>query len=327
VELPAGSYDRGRVRDFSAHLSKEMNARPELGPVGVTSEAPWTNSVWEMGLRLPGEDAAADREVSSLAVSAAYFDVLRIPILNGRNFGPGDVANKTIVVNQAMAHKFWGDADPVGKILIFGSNQLQVIGVVRDSYSLSLERVEPLVYQPFGGPPFTPKVLIRSGTPPEAIAGIVQQLDRRARTQATPLMENLERRNAASRIGAQLAAVLGIFALALATIGMSGVFGYLVQQRTKEIGIRMALGARPRQVIALVLSSTARAVVAGLAIGYVSAIFVARLLTGFLYGASPFDPRAYAAVAAVLGVAGIFAAFWPARRATRIDPIAALRCD
>jgi ABC-type antimicrobial peptide transport system permease subunit len=108
---------------------------------------------------------------------------------------------------------------------------------------------------------------------------------------------------------------------------MSGVFGYLVQQRTKEIGIRMALGARPPQVIALVLSGTARAVIAGLAIGYLAAIFVARLLTGFLYGVSPFDPRAYVAVAAVLCAAGLTAAFWPARRATKIDPITALRCE
>jgi putative ABC transport system permease protein len=121
--------------------------------------------------------------------------------------------------------------------------------------------------------------------------------------------------------------LLGIFALVLATIGMSGVFGYIVQQRTKEIGIRMALGAGPRQVIALVLSGTSRAVLAGLAAGFLAAAAIARLLTNFLYGVSPFDPRAYAAVALVLTAAGLAATFLPARRATKIDPITALRCE
>jgi putative ABC transport system permease protein len=155
----------------------------------------------------------------------------------------------------------------------------------------------------------------------------VQQLDMRARTLAIPLSENMERSATPARIGAQLAALLGIFALALATIGMSGVFGYMVRQRNKEIGIRMALGATPREVIALVLSGTSRAVLAGLAAGFLAAIAMARLLTTFLYGVSPFDPRAYAAVAIVLALAGLTAAFWPARRATKIDPMTALRCE
>jgi predicted permease len=329
VELPAGTYDRNRIRDFSAHLSRELKARPGLYPIAVTSEEPWSNSIWSLEVRLPGQDASAERTIPSLAVSPGYFDFLRIPIVAGRDFTSADQANKTILINEAMAHRFFGDLNPVGKTVMFQNSEVEIAGVVRDNYSFALDRIEPLIYEPFGGPPFVPKVLIRTGTPgvQENILAVVQQLDRRARTLVTPLSENLERATAPARIGAQLAGLLGIFALALATIGLSGVFGYIVQQRTKEIGIRMALGARPPQVIALVLSGTSRAVLAGLAAGFAGALAVARLLTDFLYGVSPFDLRAYAAVTLVLAAAGLTAALWPARRATKIDPMTALRCE
>jgi ABC-type antimicrobial peptide transport system permease subunit len=126
---------------------------------------------------------------------------------------------------------------------------------------------------------------------------------------------------------AGIAAMLGVFALLLAVIGMSGVFAFVVQQRTKEIGIRMALGAEPKQVIALVLAGTARAAIIGLAIGYVAAAGAAKLLAEYLYGVSPYDPRAYFEVAAILAISALAAAYLPARRATRVDPLTALRVE
>ena len=128
-------------------------------------------------------------------------------------------------------------------------------------------------------------------------------------------------------MGAAIAGMLGAFALTLAVIGMSGVFAYAVQQRTKEIGIRMALGAEPRQVIALVLSGTTRAAIVGLAIGYIGAAGCAKLLAEYLYGVSPYDPRAYFEVAAILAISALAAAYLPARRATRVDPLNALRVE
>ena len=329
VELPAGSYDRNRIRDFSAHLSTELNGRSGLAPLALVSEEPWSNSVWSLPVRLPGQDRSAELSVTTIEVSPQYFDLLRIPVVAGRNFTPADNTGKTVLINEAMAHHYWKDADPIGKTVVFENNEIEVAGVVRDNYSVALDHVEPLIYQPFGRSPFVPKMLFRAETrgSGDAITAIVQQIDPRARTSATPLAENLERAAAPVRIGAQLAAMLGAFALALATIGMAGVFGYIVQQRTKEFGIRMALGARPRQVIALVLSAISRAVLAGLAAGFLGAVAIARLLTDFLYGVSPFDPRAYLAVALVLGIAGITAGFWPARKATKIDPMIALRWE
>jgi ABC-type antimicrobial peptide transport system permease subunit len=118
---------------------------------------------------------------------------------------------------------------------------------------------------------------------------------------------------------------LGLFALILATVGMWGVFAYVVQQRTKEIGIRMALGARPPQVIRLVLGGSSRAVMIGLAAGFGIALPMSRLMRNVLYGVSPLDPIAYLSVASILAVAGIAASYAPARRASRVDPVGALR--
>jgi putative ABC transport system permease protein len=161
----------------------------------------------------------------------------------------------------------------------------------------------------------------------DAIAAVARQIDPRAGTTFTPLSVNLDKYLQASRAGAAIAEGLGAFALALATIGMFGVFAYCVEQRTKEIGIRMALGARPKQVIRLVLGSSSRAVLIGFLLGFAGAAGVSQLLRKLLFGLSPFDPVSYALVALILAAAGLAATFLPARRATKIDPMAALRCE
>jgi ABC-type antimicrobial peptide transport system permease subunit len=145
--------------------------------------------------------------------------------------------------------------------------------------------------------------------------------------QAAPLRDNLDRWLRGPRLGAELAGGLGLFALALASIGMAGVFAYAVQHRTKEIGIRMALGAQPAQVVGLVLGGSARAVAIGLAAGFAIALPASRLLRSELHGISPVDPVAYLAAALILAAAAIAASYAPARRATRIDPATALRHD
>jgi putative ABC transport system permease protein len=128
-------------------------------------------------------------------------------------------------------------------------------------------------------------------------------------------------------VGPILAGLLGVFALALATVGMFGVFAYAVRQRTREIGIRMALGAQRSDVVRLILAEHSRAVVIGLLAGLAGAVASTQLLGRFLYGMSPFDPLAYLGVAFVLACAGLFASYVPARRATRVDPLEALRYE
>ena len=132
---------------------------------------------------------------------------------------------------------------------------------------------------------------------------------------------------AGSRAGAQLAGLLGVFALALATVGMFGVFAYTVQQRTKEIGIRMALGARPAQVIRLVLAGSSCAVAAGFAGGFLITAAASQLIAQYLYGVSPLDPRTYLLVAVILAAAALAASYLPSQRAAKVDPLTALRHD
>ena len=159
------------------------------------------------------------------------------------------------------------------------------------------------------------------------ISSVVSRLDSRALVQTAPLAQNLDRWLSSSRIGAALAGALGVLALALASIGMFGVFAYAVQQRTREIGIRMALGARPPQVVWFVLLSSSRAIAAGVIIGFLGAAAASKVIEGLLFGVGRVDPLAYGAVAALLAIAGLVATALPARRAARVDPVTALRWD
>jgi putative ABC transport system permease protein len=156
---------------------------------------------------------------------------------------------------------------------------------------------------------------------------IVARIDPRIRIQTTPLSAHLEARVAESKWGPLLAAVLGAFALALATVGMFGVFAYAVRQRTREIGIRMALGAQPSAVVRLVLAGHSRAVAAGLVVGLFGAVAWSIVMRSRLHGLSPFDPVSYLGVAVLLTAAGLAASYVPARRAVRVDPVVALRYE
>jgi ABC-type antimicrobial peptide transport system permease subunit len=156
---------------------------------------------------------------------------------------------------------------------------------------------------------------------------IVAGIDPRVRIQTTPLSAHLEALVAESKWGPMLAAVLGAFALVLATVGMFGVFAYAVRQRTREIGIRMALGAQPSAVVRLVLAGHSRAVAVGLVVGLFGAVASSVVMRSRLHGLSPFDPVAYLGVAALLAAAGLAASYLPARRAVRVDPVVALRYE
>jgi len=325
-ELPASSYDAKRTSQFSAELLNRLKGAPQVPPLALAVREPLPNAHWNTVFRLPGEPAGTEHDVEFLENSAEYSDLLAVPILAGRNFTNGDQARHVIVINQAMAKRYFENTDPIGKSIVTGNQTRQIVGVARDAALTYLDGVAPLFFEPFTGEQI-PKLLVRSSIPGAAdlVSGVVKRIDPRARVQIAPLSDNLDRALEGSRVMAGIAAMLGAFALALAVIGISGVFAYVVQQRTKEIGIRMALGAPPQQVIALVLEGTARAAILGLAIGYVAAAGFAKFLAQYLYGVSPYDPRSYSAVAAILLLAGLAAAYLPARRAVRVDPLSALR--
>jgi predicted permease len=329
-EPPVSSYDAARTRVFTQQLAHQLDTLAQRVPIGITHVAPFGSGNLKGTYLVPGSSEELFNAVYE--VSPAYFNVLRIPVVSGRMFNAGD--SGAILVNEALARQFGSPAGAVGRTISAAPSpgwnlpgEHQIVGVVRDANPTPLEPVQPTIYQPLSGRTI-PQVLVRD------TAGVVRQisemavgLDPRIQVRVGPLTENITRRLARSRAMARIATGLGVLALALATVGMFSVFSFWVQQRTKEIGIRMALGAREGQVVQLVLGSSGRAIAVGLAFGAAGALAASSVLRSSLYGLSMVDPIAYLSVGLLLVAASLAATALPARRASRVNPLEALRCE
>jgi predicted permease len=271
-------------------------------------------------------------------VTPGHFDTMRIPLLSGRDFTDFDRKNTApvTVINQAMANLLWPGQEALGKrfAIVQEPNLLQVIGVVGTTVVGQIgEDPQPIAYFPMRqqySPAAT--LVVRTTGNPEPLLGTVrtqvQQLDKNlAFTNAQTVQQLLGQGLWPARMGAALLGLFGVLALVLASIGIYGVLAYSVAQRTSEIGLRMAMGAQPRQVLALVLRQGMLLALIGAAVGILVALPVARLAGGLLYGVSATDPLTYAGITLLLMGVALLACYLPARRATRIDPLVALRID
>jgi len=328
LDLPAAEYDGKRSQIFVSQLSGAL-AEPGLPPVALASQAPMDSSRSWTTARRSGDPSDRDRMFQIYQVSGAYFDVLGIPVLAGRTFNAADSSRHVLLLNEAAARLLWGAGKAVGQTVQSNENTWEVIGVVKDAYISSLSTVNPTIFWPMNGTFGVPELLIgdSSAAARERIAAMVHGLEPKGRTVFAPLRDNLRSQLEPARYAAMIAGVLGLLALGLATIGMSGVFAYMVRQRTREIGLRMALGARAGQVVWMVLTSHMRALAWGLAAGLAGAVVAARLLRSLINGVSPIDPPAYAGVFLMLMAAAAAASALPARRAARVDPVRALRWE
>lgn len=206
----------------------------------------------------------------------------------------------------------------------------EIVGVVRDAQLIGLGPVEPVFFRPFEGG--QRGVFVLNGNAEDRqwgrqIAALARQQEPRATVSVVSLAQQMDRWLGSSRVGAALAAALGGLALLLAAVGVYGVVTYSVEQRRREIGVRMALGARPKQIVAYVARSNSRAMVIGLALGLAASLGVSKLLESSLYGASRLDPLAYGGVLLVLFTAGVAASIVPAKRAASIAPLDALHYE
>ncbi len=325
-EFPTSAYQTTRVAGFYDNLTRGLDALPGARPFGFTAVDPLGNTRGYTSFRLPGQDESHRNGILTNTVSAGYFEILRIAIVAGRNFAPADSAHDVLLINQAMADRYFPHESAIGKSVIVDKPQ-QIVGIVRNAHTWTLDEVEPALYFPisYGLPPRL--LLSHTGANVAAVTALAKRLDPRVEMRATRLSDNLDQWLSATRIGALIAGLLGLLALSLAAIGVSGAFAYAVQQRTQEIGIRMALGARPAQVIALVFRSAGRSLAAGLALGLVGALGGSVLLRQYIFGLSHLDPVTYVAVLAALAAAGMAATWLPTRRAVQVDPIEALRQD
>jgi predicted permease len=330
-DLPAGAYNDARRRALVADLMQALRGLPP-GAVDAFGFGTWEPTFimrgFRMPVRRPGQSRAQARDVTSMQISVGYLDALRIPIVAGRDFAPSDVTRRVAIINETMARQYWPDEHPVGQTFFSnGAEPVEVVGVMRDAHTHSLYTVPPIFYEPLRDGRPMPTLLVRSRarTIASDLAGVVARVDPRVQPRIAPLASSLEARLKEMRIGPLLAGALGLFALVLATVGLSGVFGYAVSQRTREIGIRLALGAQPSAVVRLILGGHSRAVLVGLAIGLLGALAASAVLGNRLHGVSPLDPLTYLGVSAILTVAGLSATYLPARRAVRVDPVDALR--
>lgn len=274
------------------------------------------------------------------AVSPGHFATLQIPLLSGRDFSNDDSpdAPRVVIVNEAMARAFWPDRNPIGQRLRFmgtdadPSQMMTVIGVARDSTYVAVgEAPRPFMYRPFAQAyQPRPSLMVRTTGVPEAAVATVREAVRRLDPGLAVFnVATLPEANAITllpaRIAGRLLAVLGLFALVLAALGIYGVLSFLVRARTREIGLRVAVGATPGHVARLVVSQALSWALVGAGVGLVLAIGLTHLLSGLLYGINPLDPLTLGGVALLLSLVAGVAAGLPAWRASRLDPLVALR--
>jgi putative ABC transport system permease protein len=345
IQLPPASYpdpaSRGR---FVQRLQAELQTAPGVEAVSITNAVPLSGSDSAAPYaRADGNPVPVNQRPLGLtqSVSPDYFRTLGIPLLSGRDFTEQDKVDGPFVVilSSSTAKKLFPNEDPIGHQMLFGTDngnglQAEIVGVVGDVRSQQLAKANDVeFYRPWPqrNGPFL-NVLVRTATKPEATVGIVRAALNRI-DNGLPILEP-------STLGAIVAqslgqerltmTLLGVFAgiaLLLAVVGIYGAVAYTVEQRTSEIGVRMALGAQTIDVLRLVVRQGMNPVIIGLIIGLTGTFAVGRLLAAQLYQISPHDPFLLGAAATVLAVAALLACLFPAHRATRIDPIQALRTE
>src|SRR5262245_60277548 len=341
---PGRGYNTEQRDNLHKQVVTRLEAIPGVRAASFSSPGFLIGGTHRTDVTVPGYAAGPDEDLTThyIDVGPRFFETMKMPILAGRDFGP---QGEGVVINQTMARYFFGNQDPVGKRFYEGlkpnepiskqqeaKSQREIIGVVKDArYSDMREQPPRAFYRqwpPWGNVTFQ----LRTGGENQAYVATIHRLVR----EIDPKLQVVDLRtmddavnddHVKERFTAQLAGDFSLFALLLACIGLYGVMSYAVARRTSEIGIRMALGAQARDVVVLVMRETMLLVVIGVAIGLAAALASTRLGSTLLYGLSPTDPLTIAlATMLLIGVAAL-AAYLPARRASRVDPLVALRYE
>jgi putative ABC transport system permease protein len=361
VDLPATRYrEAHQRRAFYDRVIGGVAGVAGVSAAGAVSHLPLGGADNWMPFKVEGGPAPARGQEPYAPFRVAtprYFETLRIPLRRGRAFMDGDAreaipvirwfpqqpypagfdkaqAPPVAIVSEAAARQFFGDQDPIGKrIGVMLSPAITIVGVVGDVKHNGLNLPShPHIYLPHSQEPWNSfSLVVRASGPAAPVAAAVREQIRAADAALPVAVKTMEEVLAAStgrpRLYALVIGLFGVVALALALVGIFGVVSYVATQRTQEIGVRMALGAQRREIFTLVVGQGMRPIACGIAVGFVGAVGLTRFIETLLFGVAPLDPLTFGIVIVLLSAAGLIACWIPARRATRVDPLTALRAE
>jgi putative ABC transport system permease protein len=350
-EAGAERPDAAREAELRRQLADRLRAMPGVVAVSQANQQPLSGGMKNTAVTLPDQPGQR-REARFNLVSAEYFTTLSIPVTRGRPFTAQEAnANAPVVViSEATAQRYWPGADPLGKHLGVAAGtdhpgsdvrdradvnyrQYEVIGVTRDARSRWVwDQDETFLYVPLPAASLAGQYLmVRTEGDPATVMNTVRaaaaSIDPQLRVSVRRIEETMALQMAPFRAIAWLSGVLGMLALLLASVGLYGVMSFVVTQRTREIGVRMALGAQGVDVVRMFLSQGLRLTAIGVAVGLAAGALISRLLTAVLIDLSALDPLTFVGVSVFLTVVALLAILVPARRATKVDPLVALRYE
>jgi predicted permease len=342
VDPSLSGYEGDRLTSLYRRMQEDLSSVPGVGSVSMSEVGALTGNDWRMTIRVDGyaTKEGEDMNPSVDGVGPGYFATMGIPLVGGREFSERDVkgAPRVAIINETMARYFFGGANPIGRRFGFGrgaATDIEIVGVVKDVRSMELRDQAPrFIYLPYPQDDsltqltFYVRQARDGGSTASAVRQAVRRLDPNLpvfdmKTMAVQVDDSLF----VERMVAVLSVAFGALATLLAAIGLYGVMSYAVARRTREIGIRMALGAERGRVLWLVLKEVAVMAAVGILGGLTGAIWLTRQVQSQLFGLSPNDPATLAAATVVLGFVALMAGYIPARRATAIDPMIALRTE
>ena len=345
ISLPKAKYaTNDAVRAFYRQAIEQSRALPGVEDAAAVRVLPMTDVMGDWGFRIEGQPAAAGQSAAGdwQVVSPSYFQVMRIPLVGGRVLtnADDDSAPRAVVINEALARRAWSDASPLGQRIRMGgldTSWYTVVGVVANVHHRGLDAdPRPELYLPHaqwtngGGAIRDMYIVLRAGRDPSSLVGEVRRTIRAidpnlpvndVKTMRAVMSDSL----ASRRISLIVLLTIAGAAASIAAVGLYGVISFAVAQRTRDIGIRRTLGATPAAIVTVVARQGAPAVAAGLVVGLVAALALTRLMRALLFQVPPADPLTFASVTALVAIVAMVATYVPARRAVRIDPLAAVR--
>jgi predicted permease len=333
-------YDAVRLKDFRREVGDRVARLPGVAAVSWASNLPFWSSP-SRGILIEGQEQERKSETISTVtdtVDLDYFKTMRIPLLQGRAFTNSDQDGSlpVVIVNENLAWRYWPNGNAIGQHLRLTGDTItrQIVGVVKTSNYTSLgEAPQPCVYLPMRQNPGSDAILYvrTAGDPSRILESVQRQIrDTDAKVEITDIRTGAKILGQVlwnARMVLDVLGILGLLALALASVGLYGILAYTVSGRRREIGVRMALGASRASVLRLVLRQGMMLVCIGAGIGLVLTLFIGRAFSRMLFGLSPADPLSLAGAAAALILVAMVACYLPAQAASRMDPIRALRED